>query len=586
MDNTRDEMGWEDYDMDLETDLRDRREESEFNDTKEGQESDLYYDSTLERYEDSYRHNLPGKLFGVVAAIAGAFAHIIRTFVVNLIFGSKERYAIRETFQNALKTNQPLEKDEKDTKSEKDKDGKQKGKDEQVKGHDKDFSARRTYDKDIRDHAAEALLDDKQIKNVFSKSGMRAIPLKESDEIYLIYKSEEGLQKSIYGMSKTDLLNGDGRSLASALYAYGDGDKIECALKSAMTVAAVQYLANKQKFHEGQLVGDHIRLAYVDVKTERGGESIAVDGSARGNEAVDVFLNGKVVATVTLDQLDNYNSYKKQLEAAVSKELRAPYQIRIGDKDTITFEHTKNGVSVRCSRPEGIIDLGNYAFKTEADVRYLAKIMQEENIHTAISGKEYDARDLSFVVGMLSNPDMKPDRNRAGEVLSTFTGEPEAEGGAHLYLKHTDRGVELFYFSPTEDLQGNNILAGSYHTIQNISNMDVSNLLAAVRDCRELISSNIYVAENYKRPDLEIEEDKDYFDAPIIGDPKSAQEIYLVENKEESLGMEEAEMDHMEEYHGEGEAIDLSEIPEEDAMMIMSGTFPDITKPIDLEEER
>lgn len=593
------EMEWDEYER------YEEQEEVEDN----GDTVEIRYDSVMDKYEDSWRHNFLGKVAGLLSAVAAVVAHVAHTFIANLVFGAKERYAISDTFRQAMRSGPNLKETDAVTNG----NGvKEQGNDSMSQDISKGNGSRgkvnreaerpdRQYDAEVRDHASEVLLSDEEIRAVFQNAGLRATPMPGSDEIYLYYQTEEGFQKSVYGMSKTDLLNGNAKTLASALYAYSDGNKLECAMKAAATVAAVQFLANKEKFYSGQRDGAPMDLAYIDVKTEHGGESILIRGSQRGEQAVDVYFNQKPIATVTLNSLLKYTTCQEQIMEAVNKEYHKPYQIRIGDKDTITFEHTADGVSVRCNREDGIHDLGNYSFQTEADVRRLAQAMEEQHISPEIDGDRLDIRDVAYVTGMLSNPDMEADYGKDGRALSTFSGEPAEDGAAHIALKHTERGVGLYYYSPNSDGEMNQILASSYHSMKNITQQDLKLILNTVKDCRELIESNIYVAKDYVREASENSHEADYFDVPVIGDPEKAEpelfsRDYGLMEREVRMGQQEAEFEdtlesvltgqQAEDLDYGGEAIDLEKIPDEDVEKILSGNFQnmDIPEGMDISE--
>ena len=105
--------------------------------------------------------------------------------------------------------------------------------------------------------AVEKMLSDAQVKDVFARAGLGAEPAGVDDKIYLIRHGDNGLNKSVFAMYKTDLLSGDAKNLASAIYAYDGGDKKNCALKAAMIVAASSYLANSKDFGDAQMKGEN-----------------------------------------------------------------------------------------------------------------------------------------------------------------------------------------------------------------------------------------------------------------------------------------------------------------------------------------
>ncbi|MCC2254567.1 hypothetical protein LKD70_09080 [Ruminococcus sp. CLA-AA-H200] len=554
---------------------------------------EIIYESERDYQEDGFNHGIRGEILGFFAGILASAAYLMHTVASNLLFGANSRIAIGETFRRAYGEKAGGRAEPNPDKS--GDNGKKEGPDKDKKDKpdpQKDTEKRKFPDKE-RDQAVKVLLQDKEVKNVLKNMHLKAIPEKGSDDIYLYYKKSEGLPKTVYGMSKQDLLNGDGRTLASALYAYKDGDKIDCAMKAALAIANIQYIGNMEKFNLGQLNGTPMRLAYVDVETVHGSDRIVIDGSYRGNHAVDVFLNGKAIATITTDKLPDYDTYTKELFAVLHKEYDAPNQVRIGEKDTITFERTKEGISVRCDRGNKIIDLGNYRFETERDVRTLAAKMRDEGIVPQKGEIVYHPKDIAFVVGMIANPDMKPTRNLEGQVLNTFSGEPEPDGSAHLFLRHNERGVTLNLFSPTPDLQGQTISGPGYRSEGSITEQELDEILASVKSCRELIEdgNNIYVAENYTRENQSIETEIDYFDVPVIGDPDTAKELHSEMERSEALDGETEVISAAEkEYESIAEEENAHPIrPEElgDDIMERIGTYgyPDLDMPQEIQDQ-
>lgn len=502
--------------------------------------------------ENSHWWFRPATVAGIISGIAGAIGNILHVFISNILFGKREQLEIRAAFQRAQRdysAKADRKKESKENKEQKDERGKQqkdersneqenKQKEQKEKEAENQTShpAKEEEKLDIsaetRDYAAEAMMGSPDIQSVFRQLGFAAEPVMHGDEIYLLKKTEEGLTKSVYGMSKMDLLKGDAKSLASAIYAYGSGTKTECAMKAAVTIAASRYLANQEEFKEGQLTGSSMRLSYVGIKTQDGADYLSITGSARGVDAVDLRLNGEVIASLPLEQLVNtpYTAYSEKLMESVS-EPNQEFGIGTRDKDRVEVEKAKDGFQVTVLRGEERKALGVYSFQKESDVRKLMQCFKEQDVRVNVQAEKglqrINPASLAYTIAVLSNPDMQPERNVSEEVLNTYTGKPEADGKPHIYPVHTERGVQLKLFLP--DVTGNSydtLLVNSWQSRNLLTEKDIESLALSIRDANQIVKENrFHVCEGYHREDVLEKGKDDYFNVPIIGVPEVAKEM-------------------------------------------------------------
>lgn len=507
-------------------------------------------------------NGLPGKIFGTIAGLGAALAQIIRVTVMNLILGKHEQYAIRDAFMRAFRGVSPeLEEQAIKTGKQNDlemkKDGQEQREPQQAKetteqaqtgkGSDEIRNADNALEKntswrpDPKDipeemtaEAVEKMLSDAQVKDVFARAGLGAEPAGVDDKIYLIRHGDNGLNKSVFAMYKTDLLSGDAKNLASAIYAYDGGDKKNCALKAAMIVAASSYLANSKDFGDAQMKGETPVLSYVHVETPSGAQMITVQGSRSAVNAVDITADGKAVATLPVDTLASrpYQEYGSQILGYINHQ----------DKDNLTFGKPGNEITLIKS-DDGILvhttveqigkdcaensrriedDLGPFRFEDEQDVAQLAKQLFDSPIRLG------EPEAVAYAVAMVSNPDMMPAEDGKGMYLNPIKGDYEEAGSSHLFLEHTEKGVSLKLFLPKDDTSWDMLKIGGWKSFVLLNSKVMMELIGNISEARKAMDETTVSVTDYDRQ-LETKETKgDYFDVPVVGTPDVAKELKQV----------------------------------------------------------
>ena len=565
-------MSREEYDFDDRNATMDRWEddhEDEFYDEidyeprtqKKQPETDTEKMDTYEKAKDWWQNGKRGVVSGIIIGTVALVAHGIHTFLVNLLLGKHEQYALRDAFMRAFRGTPPeLQNDkaeadgkdqqkeqQKEQKKETDKESGDKNKTpEQPSQEDKDGNKDtgegqsknaqwrpnpEEVPEHLRNEAVEKMLNDDHIKDTFSRIGLGAEPTGIDDKIYLIKHGDNGLDQATFAMNKTDLLYGDAKNLASAIYAYDGGDKMDCALKAAATVAATVYLANSEDYIEAQTKGENPELAYINVETPSGAQLISIQGSKSGINAVDIAVDGKAVATLPINTLINrpYQDYGSQVRDLISRQ----------EKDTLTFgksgaeitiRKTDDGVIIHASKEfaSGIgttVDhqnLGIYKFENESDVLKLAGELFNSSVYLG------EPESVAYVIAMVSNPEMQPVKNEDGTYLNPFRGEHESAGKAHVYLEHTEKGVSLKMFSPIDPESWDTLKINGWKSFNSLSSKDMISLIDSVSEARNIIGKSDVSVQDYDRQ-LETKESKgDYFDTPIIGDQKVAEDMKKV----------------------------------------------------------
>lgn len=524
---------------------------------KKQPETDQEKMDTYEKAKEWWQNGKRGVVSGIIIGTVALVAHGIHTFLVNLLLGKHEQYALRDAFMRAFRGTPPeLQNDkaeadgkdqQKEQQKETDKESGDKNKDpEEPSQEDKDGNKDtgenqskntqwRLDPADVPEHltneAVEKMLNDDQIKDAFSRIGLGAEPAGIDDKIYLIKHGDNGLDQATFAMNKTDLLYGDAKNLASALYAYDGGDKMDCALKAAATIAATVYLSNSQDYIEAQTKGENPELAYINVETPSGAQLITIQGSKSGINAVDIAVDGKAVATLPINTLINqpYQEYGSQIRDLISGQ----------EKDTLTFgksgaeitiRKTEDGVLIHASKEFAseigtTVDhenLGIYKFENESDVLKLAGKLFNSSIYLG------EPESVAYAIAMVSNPEMQPVKNDDGTYLNPFRGEHESAGKAHVYLEHTEKGVSLKMFAPKDPESWDALKINGWKSFNSLSSKDMMSLIDSVSEARNIIGRTDVSVQDYDRQ-LEAKESKgDFFDTPIVGDQKVAEDMRKV----------------------------------------------------------
>lgn len=553
--------------LDDEEDYEERHEGRKSRATAEGQ-------NTFDRFKEWWSNGKPGVVAGVIAGLGAMAAQIIRVTIVNLILGKHEQYAVRDAFMRAFRGVSP-ELEEQSTKTEKQsdagqkadaqeqqKDGKSKeGTEQPQQGKEGNRDADETPDKsskwrpdpkdipeEMKAEAVEKMLSDSQIRNVFSRVGLGAEPADIDDKIYLIRHGDNGLDKSVFAMYKTDLLNGDARNLASAIYAYDGGDKKDCALKAAMTVAASFYLANSKGFEEAQIKGENPMLSYVHVETSSGAQLLTVQGSSSAVNAVDIMADGKAVVTLPIDTLVNrpYQEYGSQVLTHINQQEKD--LLRFGKPgNEIALIKTDDGVIVHTKVEQSGKDdtnviegnIGTFKFEDEQDVRKLVEKLYDSPVRVG------EPEAVAYAIASVSNPEMKPAMGSVGTYLNPIKGDYEKAGNAHLYLEHTEKGVSVKMFLPSGTDSWDMLKIGGWKSFSSINSQDMMELIGNISEARKAMDGTTVSVDAYDRQ-IETKDTKgDYFDVPVVGTPAVGEEL-------KQIHIEKMQFDH---FLGDGEFV-------------------------------
>lgn len=560
--------------LDDEEDYEERHEGRKSRATAEGQNT---FDSSREWGSTG----LAGKIFGTIAGLGAALAQIVRVTVMNLILGKHEQYAVRDAFMRAFRGVSPELEEQQGTKTEKQSDtGQKEGTQEQQKdskgkegaeqpqgteqsqqGREGTREADVTQDKssnwrldpkdipeDMKAEVVEKMLSDSQIRNAFSRVGLGAEPADVDDKIYLIRHGDNGLDKSVFAMYKTDLLNGDAKNLASAIYTYDEGDKKDCALKAAMTVAASSYLANSKDFEEAQIKGENPMLSYVHVETPSGAQLLTVQGSSSAVNAVDIMADGKAVATLPIDTLINrpYQEYGNQVLTHINQQEKGRLTFgKLGNE--VTLIKSDDGVIVHTrveqSGKDGtkVIEgnIGTFKFEYEQDVRKLVEKLYDSPVQVG------EPEAVAYAIAAVSNPEMNPSMGGNGTYLNPMNGYYEKAGNAHLFLEHTEKGVSVKMFLPSGTDSWDMLKIGGWKSFSSLNSKDMMELIGNISEARKAMDETTVSVDAYDRQ-IETKDTKgDYFDVPVVGTPAVGEEL-------KQIHIEKMQFDH---FLGDGEFV-------------------------------
>lgn len=551
--------------------------------TQEGRETEVLM---TDRQYMEYKY-FQGRFWGFLSIVFGTIAEIGRVFFSRLLFNKNERLNITEISNRGRRSDPVEEKKEKDKNESKTEESQTKDKasdkEERERGHN-EKEQKDNITPESRDRITNLMFHENGVRKAFDHIGIGALPEQNAPNVYLfkaLGEEQGNLQSTVYVMPKEDLILGKADALASALYAYGEGDKIDCALKSLITVGAVRYLCDQPLFDRGQTSGEPVTLSELTIKTSNGIEQMSLRGSKDFKNAVEVIVNREKTVLLTLDALKDqrYADYRDSLYTTVDQKMNPA--LTIGETNTLTISRSHEGMSVLYTEKEKVIDLGSYTFKTEADVRKLQEEMKEAKVDIRMHSEEgvlenLDITSASYVIGVVANPDMQPDKID-GQYLNTFTGEMEPGGASHLTLERTGNGVQVNLFYPSKDDPANSSMLFEYRNFSSLTGQDIHTMCKAVEKANEMAKSNDFITKDYTRNDLSdlMEGKGNAFHEPIIGiHPSEVREQFeaekilneidepeerQVQNEQEAwktVGLDPYPIELAEEGHKEWDAFD------------------------------
>lgn len=582
---------YDEYEADMEDDFEaeypdDYEEEFDPDEIDEPEEQSVAMPAVDYYGNEAWRHGVLGTIIGAVSGIIAVAMHLVRVAVSTLLFDSNERMDIYNVFARQMakstgskmdekKTDASVKENDKGTSQEKDQgkeyENRTENKEERRAGEENLNKNRQEteYTKESTEEAVKMMLNHQDIRKIYKNIGLDAYAQKNTDNIILfqtVTKGDLSLQKRFCSMSKQDLLNGKGESLASALYAYEkkpdemsadalESFKMKCGAKALVTVAMARYLANTDEFRDAQMNGEFLELGSIRMETRNGAVDLSVIASDEYKNVVDICYNGSPVVSIPIWELTKqpFEKYEKNIMAEIEKACQVSRPIEVGDIDKLKFEKTQEGIHVTA----GDKDMGSYSFQTEADIKTLLERMEQEKIRpqnlSEVVGDQntgyrlatdLDVKAIVYTAAVIFNPDMQPIRDSDGKVLNTFTGEPEPDGKAHFFSEHTEDGVNFKLFYPKPNTEFNELLLGSYFNSQNISQDQFMKLANAVSEGTKFIDTNTYIDPVYNRECYyETKTHGDQIEIPIVTSETEVKETVQEANREFVLDGMEAEYD-------------------------------------------
>lgn len=481
-----------------------------------------------------------------VSCAAALVGHVIHVFVSNAFLGEHTQLALRQFIKRQLMdkelTDDAFKKDGKEEPGKTERTDRGKTEPEKPNPNrteeEKDVLPDREditsdLDQNSKDEITKEIFNNKEIREALAGLGLRAEPEPYTDKIYIFQKDQDAYgMHHVYAMSKTDLLNGDAKSLASAMYAYSNNEKekIECSLKAAIAVASISILGNKEEYDRCQKNGTPMDLSHIDIETDHGAASIDITGSPDLYEGVQISYNGKPIRNISKETVlkNDFDAYKKELVDAFHEKMNEPMKMQIGDgKEKLYIRQDNDKFYIRCNKGNEEYLVGKYSFKSEKDVRRLAQDLKKIKADVRFSveteagdrvERAADLNNLAYTVAAVSNGSMQPNRTQIGEVRNTFSGKPEPDGKSHLYLEHTERGVRLRAFIACEEkTDGEHLVIGQYHDNRNLTSQDIYRIYSSIDDAVRKIASTPDVQINYSRDNvMETTGRTTVFEQPIV----------------------------------------------------------------------
>ena len=459
------------------------------------------------RYDNGNRFLNPSKIFGALIGMVAVVAHVVHTFVSNILFDKYEQLSIREAFMRGLgKFGTPgeisssnKEKEELDDKENK---------------HEKELVLKRA---DIPNRAVQRVnpmsdnieqdlkvlkeaLKNPSIQHIFAMNGYLADIINNKDEAYLFEYANNEVQEKAYGFCASDLLSGNASNMLHAIQTFEKSSSIEAALKSAAIISAMAIkAAENDKMDIREVIKDNL-IGFTDYKTSCGSSTVEYLLNTEKTDMIDIALDGNVIYSISAQQLCNepFSEYQDKILKSIN--LQAEKTAILGEELKIVWHNEKNEAILY---DQNEMQLGTFSFQTTKDVQNLINILKEEEIYPLYKkGEEYiplKPEAVAFTVGMLTNPDMQIERSEDGLAINPFTGISEPDGKSHLYIEHDECGIKLHTFLPSQEEKNDSFLICDFTSRNVLSDKSICEISSCVQDAISVIEKIQDMDLTYKR---------------------------------------------------------------------------------------
>lgn len=491
----------EDDEIELEENERDEDMEEDGSETFENAKN--FY-----RYDNGNRFFNPSKIFGTLAGIVAVVAHVIHTFVSNVLFDKYEQLAIREAFMRGLgKLGEygEISADEADKATTKQETESQEKKITLKEAEIPNDTAKRVEPVAENLHTdlniVHEALKNPSIQHIFAMNGyLTDIPDLNKDEAYFFEYKNGSVNNEGKGFPASDLLTGSGSNMLHAIQELETINSLEAALKSTAIISAmVVTAAQHDKMDLNDILKDNL-IGFADYKTQYGSNTVEFLLNNENKQQVDIYFNGNKIHNIELEKIckEPFDNYKENILNAINLETRK--EANICNELKIVWDNINNEVSLYQISNQNS-EIGTFRFETQEDVMRIAEILKEKNIYPLYQKGEENIplqpEAIAYTIGALTNPEMKLMRTN-DKCINPLTGNCEPDGKAHIYTTCNECGVEIHAFLPAKDKNDSFRLCG-FTSRDVLSDASICEIITCVQDTVAVLENMEIVDDTYNR---------------------------------------------------------------------------------------
>ena len=412
-----------------------------------------YRDESVEKKKQNILEKIGSFVTNMLYIVIQVASDLVHVAVFNTLLGNNERINITKSINAALIKAQGHTKGEEHVKTEE---------------HEKLQSV-----KQKEENRRE------EVEQKETVAGGLRINYQENTE-HVTLTDEHGNRLSV---PKEDVFAGDVETVAKKLHEMCDKkNKIECLTQASLAIAKVRYEE-----------GEKGKLAAFDFRTDRGW--IQTELKMNSKSELAVICNGKHVLTEEISKLNP----QKMKECIFSFKERYVKFLMV----EITVSVGREFTDIYVTAGDKIQHIGSYKFETEQDVMEMAERLKEsETVSQALNEMHITPEAISYVTGIITNPEMEFQRNEDGNVLNPFTGKTEHDGNAHLFY-HQDSG-KLMMYEPNEYEKGVHTEIFKVPSVLEITSEQFNGMIEAVQTCQLCMESNVFEVADYNRENEQI----------------------------------------------------------------------------------
>ena len=331
-----------------------------------------------------------------------------------------------------------------------------------------------------QEHTKESRSDPKQYQEktaeqVVAIDGLSFSYTKNSEQVILM--DEHGNSLSI---PKDDIFTGDTDAVAKKIHEMYDGkNKMECMIQASLAIAKIRLLE-----------GEKGEFSSFTLKTDRG--LIETELKIDQMDKLAIVCNGKHVLT---EETEEITASKVQESILSFKERDVKFSM-----GEITVSVGREFTDVYVTSKGEMQRIGCYKFETEQDVTRMIGDLQDNTVAAqSLNEMHITPEAISYVTGIITNPEMEYQRNENGNILNPFTGEAEHDGNAHLFYQQ-DTGTLMMY-EPNEFEKGVQTEIFEVPPILEVTADQYNGMIEAVQTCQLCIKSNVFEVADHHRED-------------------------------------------------------------------------------------